>query len=107
MSWTINFTDEAKAELKSTYRYIHDVLLEPQTALAQIRRIKKATDALDQLPFRFRAYEHEPYRTKGFRVMPVDNYLVFYVPDETKETVSIVRIIYGGRDINAQLEQSE
>ena len=104
MSWTVDFTDEAKAELKSIYSYIHDVLLEPQTALAQVRRIKKATDALDHFPFRFRAYEHEPYRTRGLRVMLVDKYLVFYVPDETKEIVSIVRVIYGGRDINAQLE---
>ena len=107
MSWTVNFTDEAKTELKSIYSYIHDVLLEPQTALAQINRIKKATDALDQFPFRYRIYDQEPWRTKGLRVMPVDNYLVFYVPDESRNVVEIIRIIYGGRNIEAQLEHSE
>ena len=107
MSWRVDFTDEAKAELRSIYWYIHDVLLEPQTALAQIRRIKKATDALDQLPFRYRLYDQEPWRSRGLRILPVNNYLVFYVPDESRCVVEIVHIIYGGRDIEAQVEQSE
>lgn len=38
---------------------------------------------------------------------PVDNYLVFYLPNETKNTVSIVRIMYGGRDIRRQLSETE
>lgn len=38
---------------------------------------------------------------------PVDNYLVFYLPDETKNTVSIVRIMYGGRDVRRQLSETK
>ena len=37
----------------------------------------------------------------------VDNYLVFYLRDETQNTVSIVRIMYGGRDIRRQLSETE
>ena len=33
-------------------------------------------------------------------------HLVFYLPDETKNTVYIVRIIYGGRDIKKQLSET-
>ena len=105
MNWTVDFTDEAKAELRSIYKYIHDVLLEPQTALAQIKRIKQATDALDQFPFRYRIYDQEPWRSMGFRILPVDNYLVFYVPDESRNVVEIIHIIYGGRNIKALLNQ--
>ncbi len=29
----------------------------------------------------------------------MDNYLIFYTPDEAKRTVEIIRVIYGKRDI--------
>lgn len=38
-------------------------------------------------------------------MMPVDNFIVFYKPDERQELVSIVRIMYGGCDINEQLRR--
>ena len=33
------------------------------------------------------------------RFFPVDNYMVFYLIDENANTVSIVRMMYGGRDV--------
>ena len=38
--------------------------------------------------------------------MPVKNYLVFYTVKEETETVSIARIMYAGRDISKQLEET-
>ena len=38
------------------------------------------------------------------RILPVDNYLVFYVPAHDDLTVTVMRILYGGRDIDRQLE---
>ena len=35
--------------------------------------------------------------------MPVDNYLVFYIPNHEAQVVNIVRVMYGGRDTDAQL----
>ena len=37
--------------------------------------------------------------------MPVDNYVVFYIPNDERTVVNVVRIIYVGRNIAAQLEQ--
>ena len=39
-------------------------------------------------------------------ILPVDNYIVFYLPDETDTTVSAIRIMYGGRDIDKQLNDN-
>ena len=36
--------------------------------------------------------------------MPVDNYLVFYVSDSNAAMVTIMRVLYGRRDIAGQLE---
>ena len=57
--------------------------------------------------FRHRLLAEEPWRSRGVRFLPVDNYLILYLPNEETETVTISRIIYGSRDIPAQLERAE
>ena len=107
MSWCIIYSEDARKDLENTQNYIRDVLLEPDVAKKQIKRIVDSISSLDHMPLRHRLYEHDPWRTAGLRVLPIDNYLAFYLADETNATVKIVRIIYGGRDIEVQLEQSE
>lgn len=35
--------------------------------------------------------------------MPVDNYLVFYIPDRDTGLVTVIRVMYAGRDVDDQL----
>lgn len=58
---------------------------------------------LEEFPEKYRQYEKEPWYSRGLRVMPVDNYVVFYIPDHNKMTVTIIRIMYCGRDVHEQL----
>ncbi|MDD6564758.1 MAG: type II toxin-antitoxin system RelE/ParE family toxin, partial [Clostridiales bacterium] len=44
-------------------------------------------------------------KSKGLRVFSVGNYMVFYLPVEEKNTVSVIRIMYGGRNIEKQLDE--
>lgn len=37
--------------------------------------------------------------------MPVDNYLVFYIPYPDTLNVKIIRVMYGGRDADTQLNK--
>ena len=62
---------------------------------------------LDTMPNRNRLYEEEPWHSRGLRFFPVDNYLVFYKIDDEAEAVYVVRIMYGGRDVHKQLNQTE
>lgn len=55
---------------------------------------------------RYRLYDDEPWHGLGLRFFLVDNYLVFYLPDENTNTVRIVRIMYGGRYIRRQLDET-
>ena len=107
MSWNIVYTAEARRDLREIYAYIAYELLVPETAAGQTQRIMKEIRALDEMPMRFRLYGEEPWHSAGLRFFCVDNYLVFYLPDETKNTVSIVRIMYGGRDIRGQLGETK
>lgn len=60
---------------------------------------------LEEFPHKFRAYDKEPWHSRGMRVMPVDNYLVFYVPDDEAWTVTVLRVLYDGRDADIQLSR--
>ncbi len=37
--------------------------------------------------------------------MSVDNYFVFYIADNDNKTVTVIRVMYGKRDIESQLSQ--
>ena len=37
--------------------------------------------------------------------MPVENYIVLYIVDDESSVVNIVRIMYGGREIETQLNK--
>ncbi len=80
-------------------------LLVPETAANQVQRILKGIQNLDEMPLRFPLYEKAPWESRGLRYFPVDHYIIYYLPEETVGTVSIVRIIYGGRDIGKQLNE--
>lgn len=38
-------------------------------------------------------------------VVPVDNYVIFYIPDTDKKLVTVIRVMYSGRDIDKQLDE--
>ena len=105
MSYCIEYTSEARQDLRDIYTYIAEKLLVPETAEKQVTRIMDAIDELGEIPFRFSLYEFEPWHSQGFRSVPVDNYIIFYQPKEDS-TVYIVRIMYGGRDIQRQFEKT-
>lgn len=79
-------------------------MLEPEIAARQLDRIEKGILSLDEMPERFRVFEKEPWYSRGLRQMPVENFIVFYIPKAEDETVTVIRVMYGGRDIVKQLK---
>ncbi len=105
MNWEIEFTDQAKRDLRDIIDYITFELREPQIAVNTARQITNEILSLNQMPMRYRLYDEEPWQSRGLRYFSVKNYLVFYYPDEKRNTVFVVRVIYGGRDISRQLNE--
>lgn len=106
MIFNVVYSSEARQDLRDIYEYIAYELLEPDTAAGQTNRIMKAARSLEQMPMRHRLYEEEPWHSQGLRFFPVDNYLIFFLPDETNNIVNIIRIMYGGRDVKRQLSET-
>ena len=107
MTYEIHMTPEAKEDLASIFRYIAYTLQSIQNAAGQLDRLEKAIASLNQMPERFRIYEKEPWRSRNLRIMTVGHYLVFYIPNHDEGKVTILRVLYGGRDIDRQLEELE
>ena len=106
MIFNVVYSSEARQDLRDIYEYIAYELLEPDTAAGQTNRIMKAARSLEQMPMRHRLYEEEPWHSQGLRFLPVDNYLIFYLQDETNNIVNMIRIMYGGRDVKKQLDDT-
>lgn len=103
MSFRVILASQAKSDLISIYQYIAHDLQSPQAAEGQLSRLEKAIYSLDQMPERYRVYDHEKWENRNLRIMPVNNYLVFYVPSQVEKTVTVIRVMYGGRDVDRQL----
>ncbi|EOS70132.1 RelE/StbE family addiction module toxin [Lachnospiraceae bacterium MD308] len=99
MIFTVELTEQAENDLRSIYEYISHDLQSPENAEGQLGRLIDRILSLENLPERFRRYENEPWRGRGLRIVPVDNYVVLYIPDTETKVVTIIRIMYGGQDI--------
>ena len=106
MSWDIVYTAQARQDLRDIYEYIALELLAPENAVGQTQRIMKTIRSLEEMPMRHQLYGEEPWHSRGIRFLPVDNYLILYLPEESQNTVNIVRIMYGGRDAGKQLSET-
>ncbi|NMA69796.1 MAG: type II toxin-antitoxin system RelE/ParE family toxin [Desulfitobacterium sp.] len=100
MNYVIKLTPEAQNDLLRIFEYIAHDLQSVQNAVGQLDRLEKAISSLQQMPERFRVYDKEPWRSRNLRIRPVDNYLIFYIPDNEKKSVTILRVLYNGRNID-------
>lgn len=103
MIYEIIITEQADADLRNIYEYIAFELLSPDNAAGQIERLEKHIMGLEKFPEKFKHYEKEPWHSRGVRIMPVDNYLILYIPDKDAKIVTVIRVMYTGRDVPNQL----
>ena len=97
MIYSVNISSQADKDIRAIYEYIALTLMSPENANAQLSRLEDRINKLDNLPKRFPKYKNE------IRFMPVDNYLVFYTVDDVSKNVSILRVMYGKRNIEKAL----
>ena len=92
-------------DLREIYVYVSDVLNAKLAARKQVNAIRGAVRSLEFLPERFAVLDGETWGESKMHKLPVKNYVVFYLVDPENNIVKIVRIFYGGRDIDAALKE--
>lgn len=103
-SYKVSYAPEAVNDLKDIYAYIAYELLVPDTARNQVDRIRKEIRSLDFMPTRYALVDWEPWHSLGLHRLLVDNFIVFYLADDASRTVTVIRIVYGGRNLEHILE---
>lgn len=98
MSYLVKISEKADRDLRSIFEYIAFELQSMINATAQLDRLDNEINSLSEMPHRFSQYAKEPWHNRGLRMMPVDNYCVFYIPYD--DTIEIIRVLYGGRNID-------
>ena len=103
MIYEVNVSEQAERDLRGIFEYIAFDLQSPENASGQLDRLEEHILSLDTMPERCRTYEKEPWKSRGLRILPVDHYVVLYIPNEDKKIVTILRVMYVGRDLDNQL----
>ena len=103
MIYEVEVSEQADSDLREIFEYIAFELQSSENASGQLDRLEEQMLSLYTMPERYRKYEKEPWKSRGLRVLQVDNYVVLYIPDSDKKVVTILRVMYAGRDIDNQL----
>lgn len=99
MSWQVLYTKRANEDLQNIYRYIAEELKVPETAQKLTIKILDQIDNLNEMPKRNPLYDKEPWKSRGLRKLIIDNFIAFYLTNESQNQVIILAIMYGGRNI--------
>lgn len=105
--YVVTVSSDAMEDLRDIYSYIAFTLQAKKAASGQLNRIRKVIYSLETFPARHKLVEWEPWASMNVRQVPVDNYEIFYVIDEENLEVSIVRVFYGGRDIEYIIQNDD
>jgi addiction module RelE/StbE family toxin len=93
--YCLRVAPKAAEDLDAIYGYIFNTLSATVAANDLFEHIEKATMRLTVFPFSGSYVLEEPLRAKGYRKVVVDNYLIFYLVDETQKQVVIMRVLFG------------
>ena len=95
--YKLKYLPLAQKDLKDITSYIADNLKAPKAAMDLVDDLDHSIRRLQQFPFSCRVYQPIEPLDDEYRMLPVKNYLVFYVV--TEHEVEIRRIVYAKMDI--------
>lgn len=99
MNFRIKILPTAEYDLRCIYEFFTATVGDINLANRFHRKLKAAITSLSEMPFRFALYAKEPWKSRGIRRMSVDNFLVFYLPQNNLQTIEVLRILYGKRKV--------
>lgn len=102
-TYQIEYSSEALDDLREIFAYIAYIKLSPENAEEQVNRIRKVIRSLCFMPERYVPLDWEPWKSRNAHKVPVDNFIVFYIVNTDTRTVTIVRIVFRGRNIKSVL----
>jgi addiction module RelE/StbE family toxin len=99
--YELKFTPKAEEDLDELYGYI--ILLAEKAATDLMDKFEASILRLKDYAYSCSFVVDEPLRSRGYRKLIVDNYIAFYLVDETEHQIIIMRILFGASNYQAIL----
>ena len=103
MEYELIITESANNDLDSIFSYILNSLCNPKAANDFADLIEQKYEEIIKYPFMFEESRDNILRCKGYRRIPVNNYVILYKVTEESKEVIITRIFYGGQNYSEYL----
>ena len=98
MTYNIHITNKGEQDIIEAADHIEFTLLNPAAADSLLDTIEEEIGNLSFMPEKHQIIDDPVLKEWKIRMIPVKNYLAFYVIDENSHTVHIVRFLYGRRN---------
>lgn len=97
--YSYKFTEKAEKDLFGILRYIGEDLSNPTAATEFGKKVFERIDDIRNFPQSGTLVENDFLSNKSIRRVVIDNYLLYYAENEVLQTIYIVRIVYGKRNL--------
>lgn len=96
-SYDLRLTPKASDDLDEIYEYIPNNLHNLKAAVRLMSEMETNLLRLKDFPLSGSLRNDEFLRKKGYRKLIVENYIVFYLVNESEKQVVVMRVLYGSR----------
>jgi toxin ParE1/3/4 len=99
MDYRIRYLPVSRQNLDDILKYLSDFY--PGTSLRFVTDLRQCIDILRTQPLIYSVYADFPV----YRHIPVGDYIVFYIVNESNKTVEIHRILHGKQNVQSILDK--
>ena len=96
--YSYQFTEIAEVDIDDTLEYISRDLANPDAATAFADELEFQLDEICKAPTTGRLVENEYLVRKDVRRFLVKNYIAYYIIDDERNSIVVLRVVYGKRD---------
>ena len=98
--FSYQFTKRAEADLDDIVGYMSVELSNAQAAARFIEKLQAALDEIRSFPESGTLVINDFLQVKNVRKVIIGHYIMYYISEPHEKVISILRIVYGRRDIN-------
>ena len=98
-------TEIAEADIDEVFEYIAVDLSNPDAASDFADELEEKLDELCKAPKTGRLIDNEYLKRNDIRRILVGNFIAYYLIDDEKKNIVVLRVVYGKRDQNKILKE--
>lgn len=103
--WGYQLTQKANVDLDAIVGYIAVELANPKAASDFVDKLPEAIEEVRVFQESGSLVYNEYLPITGVRKKPVENYIMYYLPDSAETMIFVLRIVYGRRNMDEILRQ--